>query len=90
MKVVCMTHENFSGIAIINDPHPSIGEIVTVVGEGIHCGVEVYYFEEYNAPLLSSEIWGYDKRNYSPISDIDERELVNIKEKCDGVNNILY
>jgi len=80
MKVICTTHENFSGIAENRDC-PDIGDVVTVVGESIHKGVAVYLFEEWVAPPTSKEVWGYDKRNYSPLSGIDEAELVNIKEE---------
>lgn len=83
MKVVCMTHENFSGRAIVDENHPAIGEIVTVVDEIVtHCDVDCYIFSEYMHPNHPIFIWGFDKRNYSPISDIDERELVNTKEEC--------
>lgn len=80
MRVICTTHENFSGIAENRDC-PNIGDIVTVVGDAIHKGVAVYYFKEWVSPVNCREIWGYDKRNYSPLSDIDEAELV--KEKME-------
>jgi hypothetical protein len=83
MKVICTTHENFSGIAQNRDC-PDIGDIVTVIGESIHKGVSVYYFQEWQSPLSQKEIWGYDKRNYSPLSGIDETELVKEREEVYG------
>lgn len=80
MKVICMTLENFSGIAVVDESHPEVGEIVTVIGEATHKGVAVYYFEEYQSGSWII-VWGYDKRNYSQIPDIDECELVNEKEE---------
>jgi hypothetical protein len=80
MKVICTTHENFSGIALDRN-RPEIGDIVTVVGESIHKGVPVYYFKEWVSPFDWKEIWGYDKRNYSHLSSIDEIKLVNKKEE---------
>lgn len=82
MKVVCITHENFSGRAIIDNDHPQIGETITVIGEATtDCGIDCYLFLEYTCPnpLMT---WAFDKRNYSPISDIDEQELVHTKEEC--------
>lgn len=83
MKVICTTHENFSGIALNRDC-PDIGDIVTVIGDAIHRGVPVYYFQEWQAPLSAKEIWGYDKRNYSPLSGTTEVKLVKEREVVYG------
>lgn len=80
MKVICMTHENFSRFAIVDSNHPAIGEEVTVIGEAVHMGVDCYLFQEYTSPV-SFITWGFDKRNYSPISSIGEMQLVNTKEE---------
>jgi hypothetical protein len=81
MRVVCMTHENFSGIAVVDKDHPAIGEEITVIGEGVYIGIDCYLFQEYTSPNPFIT-WAFDKRNYSPVSDIDERELVNTKEEA--------
>lgn len=80
MRVICTTQENFSGIAENRD-RPDIGDIVTVVGDAIHKGVAVYYFKEWVSPVGCKEIWGYDKRNYSPLPDVYETETVNKNEE---------
>lgn len=91
MKVICITHENFHGVKRDKDlPHPEIGEIVTVIGEGIFAGfVDCYILQEYKCPSFQME-WGFDKRNFAPLTGIDETELVTeeFNEKyCVPVNN---
>ncbi len=78
MQVICTTHENFSGKAIVDDTTPAVGEIVTVNGERVIREVDCYSFVEYSTV---DEVCWFDKRNYSPLSDIDETELVNDKEE---------
>jgi lysine/ornithine N-monooxygenase len=77
MRVICVTHENFHGIERDkNLPHPEIGETVTVIGEGVFAGfVDCYMFQEYKSPDPNIE-WGFDKRNFSPLTDLDETALV--------------
>lgn len=85
MKVVCMTHENFSNIPYDRSvPRPDIGDTVTVVGERKFCGIDCFMFAEYICPNPMWE-WMYDKRNFSPLSNIDETELVNEKEAAFGI-----
>lgn len=91
MKVICVTHENFHGLQRDNNlPHPEIGEIVTVIGEGSFFGIDCYMLQEYKPPLAIIE-WGYDKRNFAPLdSDLDETKLVTeeFEEKyCVPVNH---
>lgn len=78
MKVICTSHENFAKRPI--DPHvprPAIGEEVTVIGDRIFCGnIDCYLLAEYTSPS-PIYVWGYDKRNFSPLgTDLDETELV--------------
>lgn len=51
MKVMCVTHENFSNIPVDSSvPRPDIGDTVTVVDETVFCGVDCFMFEEYQCP----------------------------------------
>lgn len=90
MKVICTNHKNFSHLPC--NPsilRPAIGEEVTVVKEMCYYGIDCYIFEEYKAPVGN---YVYDKRNFSPLSDLDETELVTeeFNEKyCVPVNSSL-
>lgn len=78
MKVICMSHENFANIPIDPDvPRPAIGEEVTVIGERVFKGsIDCYLLAEYTSPS-PIYVWGYDKRNFSPLgTDLDETALV--------------
>lgn len=78
---MCISNENYHGLTTENIPSPEIGDIVTVIGEGIFCGVvDCYKLLEYTCPSPIYE-WGFDKRNFAPLSDIDETELVNEKQE---------
>lgn len=70
MKVICITHENFSGYPHDNIPKPDIGEEVTVVAEAHYREVPTYILAEYG--IFNH----YDRRWFSPKSDIDETEIV--------------
>lgn len=91
MKVLCISHENFSPHLpeIKHIPCPEIGETVTVIAERTFSdGRDCYLLAEYKSPD-PSKIWGYDKRNFSPLTDLDETELVTeeFEEKyCVPVN----
>jgi hypothetical protein len=82
MKVICLTHEDFTGGIGEDGPKPDIGEICTVIGE-MNVNFDCYILAEYPHPNPN---WhrGYDKRNFSPLSGIDETELVNEKEEAYG------
>lgn len=80
-KVICTTLIDFSGGYAQRSGLVNVGDIFTVIGECIGYGkfdhqVDCYKFEEF-----SHTLYVFDKRNFSPLSDIDEQELVNTKEE---------
>jgi hypothetical protein len=88
MQVVCISEKNYHGHNYPQVPDPKVGERVTVIGEANFLGVDCYLLAEYTCPCPSAD-WLYDQRNFAPISDLDETELVTeeFEEKyCVPVN----
>jgi hypothetical protein len=85
MKVICISHENYSNIPIDSSlPRPEVGEEVTVIGEKVYKDIlPCYILKEYKSPISFID-WLYDKRNFATYSNLDETELVNIKEEACG------
>lgn len=90
MKVMCISHQNYNpGLSDPNLPKPEIGEVCTVIGE--HMAYDIvacYELEEYQHWCSLIRI-GYDKRNFAPLTGVDETELVTeeFEEKyCVPVN----
>jgi hypothetical protein len=89
MKVVCVNHDLFDVYDIPYGPNdPQIGDICTVVNEcfGENDGGVVTPCYE----LAGYDGWVYDQRDFAPLSDLDETELVTeeFEEKyCVPVND---
>lgn len=89
MTVMCITHQDFNGFGCPRIPVPEIGEVVTVINERNVLGVDCYELAEYQSKDWIVK-WFYDKRNFAPLSDLDETELVTeeFEEKyCIPVNS---
>lgn len=76
MKAICITDKCFSNAPSANIPSPQVGEEVTVIEEKVfRNGIDCYLLQEYTCPNPAYE-WGYDKRNFAPLTGLDETELV--------------
>lgn len=78
MKVLCISHKDYSGGHEFAGPDPEIGEECEVVGEGIGYdsldqGVPCYKFAGYRG-------WMYDKRNFAPLNGPDEIEIAEARQ----------
>jgi hypothetical protein len=77
MKVVCMTHKNFTQYPFTPGvPRPAIGEQVTVIGNKKYLGIDCYILDEYKSPFYPMYNYLYDQRNFAPLSNLDETTLV--------------
>lgn len=76
MKVMCIDDTHWRGT--FGGPH--CGEVVTVIGDRINMqGIPAYEFLEYPPPP-GCLYRIFSKKYFSPLSDIDESELVKEKE----------
>ncbi len=76
MQAICISHQGFNGLGSATVPVPEVGEIVTVINERNVSGVDCYELAEYQSPSKIMK-WFYDKRNFSPLTGLDETTLVN-------------
>lgn len=74
MKVICITHKNFSGYPLHDIPKPDIGDEVTVIAESYYRDVPTYILAEYH-PYSH-----FDRRWFARPSDIDETQLARERE----------
>lgn len=75
MKVMCIEEFKIN----IDGNEPKVGEIVTIFLEETYMGIEWVKLEEYQFADKGRGQW-FAKKHFTPLSDIDEMELVNERE----------
>ena len=76
MQVMCISHETVPGDwRPYDERDPAIGETCTVVHSYYHSSDGALVYD-----LAGYEVWSYNARNFAPLSDIDETELIKQRE----------
>lgn len=74
MKVICINHDLFEDDLPYGPDDPQVGEVCTVIDICIGYDEKGKGFPSYELEGYSP--WVYDQRNFAPLSDLDETELV--------------
>jgi hypothetical protein len=82
MKVMCVTVADFSGgNAMYKHPDIKVGDTYTVAGDCVGYGKNGLHVDCYILQEFEPSDYAFDKRNFSPLTGVDESELVNTKEE---------